>query len=170
MAWALVWLGPIPALRTGLAVGLGVATVGLALGLWRAVAGVVPVAVLLVGAGFAVVLARHEVVLTAAAPLFGGGLLLAAELADWSLELRRPAHEPGPVHRRHLAWLLAVAGLGVGLGVVLTLATAVRAAGTVAAALGVAGLVGGLGLVALLAGTGRVPRGPDLPRPARRRW
>ena len=92
----------------------------------------VPVSLLLLGALYAAQLVEEDAPLDAAAPLFGAGLLLTAELAYWSLEERdRVRGERGEAFRR----VAIVAGLtGVSLLVtaaLLVLVDLVRAGGLI---------------------------------------
>jgi len=57
----------------------------------------------------------------ASAPLYGGGLLLAAELSYWSIELRRVRALPGPVGRRRAAVVAALVLAGIALAATSTL-------------------------------------------------
>jgi hypothetical protein len=75
----------------------------------------VPVPLLLVGALYAVELVADDAPLDTAAPAVAGGLLVAAELAYWSLDEReRVRGERGAL----LGQLAVVAALGVAAGVV----------------------------------------------------
>ena len=64
------------------------ALLGLVAGLVLAQPTLVPVSLLLLGALYGAELVERDAPLDAAAPLFGAGLLLTAELAYWSLEER----------------------------------------------------------------------------------
>jgi hypothetical protein len=59
------------------------------------------------------------------APLYGGGLLLCAELAYWSLEERRARRVRGDVATPRLVAVLLVAVLSVGVAAVVLLAAEV---------------------------------------------
>jgi hypothetical protein len=93
---------------------LGIAGVS-ALVLGTAIAQTVPltVGIVLLGGGYALHLVLDRPALDARAALFGAGLLLAAELGNWSIELRREVtREPGRHPRRLVAELaLCVGGL-----------------------------------------------------------
>ncbi len=86
---------------------------GLALG--RAI--VVPWALGILAGEYVLALFVRETAASFAAAAYGAGLLLVAELAFWSLELRLPArHAPGLVGRRAFATAaLVFIALGVGL-------------------------------------------------------
>jgi hypothetical protein len=73
----------------------------------------VTVGIFLLGGGYGLHLVLDEPALDARAALVGAGLLLAAELANWSIELRREVtREPGRTMRRLAAELvLCVGGL-----------------------------------------------------------
>jgi hypothetical protein len=126
-----------------------VALVTLVAGLVRGSGVLVPVALLLVGGVYGAQLAVDDAPLDVAAPAFAAGLLVAAELAYWSIEEReRVRGAPGDGLRQ----LGRVAGLGIAAmlvaAVLLALADAVRArglgvdlAGAVAAALALLAVV-----------------------------
>jgi hypothetical protein len=107
----------------------------------------------LVGAAYAVALAaRGADAVDAAAPLVGAGLLLLAELAYWSLELRGPGYEERRVVARRLGALAALAFLSVVLGAFVVVLTAAPLGGGLAwDAIGVAAAAGTLAIVAWLA-------------------
>jgi hypothetical protein len=87
-----------------------------------------------------------------AAPLYATGLLVLAELAYWSVDLRMTRREELVVHLRRLATIAVLALVSLVLGSLLVLATAVPTGGGLAwDAVGVAAAVGTLALVALLA-------------------
>lgn len=91
---------------------LGIAGVG-ALVLGTTIAHTVPltVGIVLLGGGYALHLVLDHPALDARAALVGAGLLLTAELGNWSIELRREVtREPG----RHARRLVAELALGVG--------------------------------------------------------
>ncbi len=90
----------------------------------------VPVAVALAGGVYALELAIDDAPLDVAAPVVAAGLLLAAELAYWSLDEReRAAGDPGQgLRRAAFVALLGVASLLVA-GVLLALVDDVRARG-----------------------------------------
>jgi hypothetical protein len=87
------------------------AFIALAAGLVQAWSWLVPTAVALAGASYAVQLALDDAQLDAAAPVVAVGLLLAAELAYWSLDERsRTPGDAGQGLRR--AALVAVGAVG----------------------------------------------------------
>jgi hypothetical protein len=90
----------------------------------------VPVAVALAGGIYALELAIDDAPLDVAAPAVAVGVLLAAELAYWSLDEReRAAGDPGQgLRRAAFVALLGVATLVVA-GVLLALVDALRARG-----------------------------------------
>jgi hypothetical protein len=108
--------------------------------------------------GLASCLATYTAALLAAAegvdplaPLFAAGLLLAAELAYWSLEERRGPQPRGVVARR-AAVALALALATVGLGSILLAAALIRPPGGPAVlAVGVAAAVAAFALLARFA-------------------
>ena len=96
--------------------------------------------------------ARGGTDVDAAAPLVGAGLLLLAELAYWSLELRGPGYEEWPVVVRRLAALGALVFLSVVLGAFVVVVTAAPVGGGLAwDAVGVLAAGGTLAIVAWLA-------------------
>lgn len=140
---------------TVLAVGARLAALALVALLAAVVLGwasLVPVALLLVGAAYATRLSVDDPALDGRAPFLAGGLLLAAELAYWSLEERVPLRsEPGESLRRlGLAILLALAGLAVA-AVLLALADLARTGGLGVDLLGAAAAAGALLVLVLLA-------------------
>lgn len=87
----------------------------------------------------------------AAAPLVAAGLLVLAELAYWSLELRGPGREETLVLRR-LSALAALAVASIGLGALLVALTAAPLGGGLLwDAGGVAAAAGTIGILAWLA-------------------
>jgi hypothetical protein len=102
-------------------------------------------ALVLLGGAYGLALAVAGSGIDAGAPLVAAGLLLAAELAFWSLEARSRPLDPGATARRLAALgLLALAALGIGSLVLLTGdvrpggGLVLEAAGVVAAAAAVA--------------------------------
>jgi hypothetical protein len=86
------------------------------------------------------------------APLYAAGLLVAAELAFWSLELRGTAREDAASLRRRLAALSALALAALGLAALVALVTELPGGGGVLwDAVGVAAAVAALAIVARLA-------------------
>lgn len=131
----------------------GVAAVAvLAAGLVLRVALAVPVAVAFLGAGYAALLGFEGGGLDLAAPLLAAALLLVAELAYWSLELRgRVAGEPGTALRRAalLAGLLFLA-LASGTAL-LALVDGLAAGGAAVDAVGAAAAIGAVALLLVAA-------------------
>ena len=118
------------------------ALLALVAGLVLAQPALVPVSLLLLGALYGAQLVEEDAPLDAAAPLFGAGLLLTAELAYWSLEERdRVRGERGEAFRRvaivvglAAAALLVTAALLVLVDLVRAGGLAVNLAGAAAAA------------------------------------
>ncbi|HEU0113918.1 MAG TPA: hypothetical protein VFQ80_04550, partial [Thermomicrobiales bacterium] len=90
------WSMPVDAL-----IGLGAAgVIGFGAALALAEARLVPWALGLVAAEFIVWLYARDLRLDLLAALYGVGLLLAAELADWSFELGLPSRDDPGLKRR----------------------------------------------------------------------
>ena len=108
---------------------------------------------MLLAAEYAAALAaRGAADVDAAAPLVGAGLLVVAELAYWSLELRGPGYEESRVVARRLGALAALAFLSIVLGAFVVVLTAAPLGGGLAwDAVGVAAAGGTLAIVAWLA-------------------
>jgi hypothetical protein len=85
----------------------------------------VPAPLLLVGALYAAELVADDAPLDAAAPAVAGGLLVAAELAYWSLDERERVRGEGGASLRHVAF---TAALGVTASIVAAALLAVVAA------------------------------------------
>lgn len=102
----------------------------------------VPWALGLVAVEFVVSLYVRDVRLDLVAALYGAGLLLAGELADWSFELGLPSYDdPGLKRRRALAIVALVAAAG-GVGAIAAYAAQAPTAGGLAlAAVGVGAVV-----------------------------
>ena len=128
------------------------AVVLLVTGLAFRVSVAVPVAVALLGAGYAAVVGFEDEALTAQAPLVAAALYAVAELAYWSLELRSAVVDERGTYLRRLALLAgSLAGLTL-LGVgVLAVVEAVEAAGTGVDLVGAAGAIAAVALLALAA-------------------
>ena len=97
-----------------------------------------------------------------AAPLYGPGLLLLAELARWALDLARLGAEPSGLARRRLATLLAVAAASAPLAWLVVLAGGLAGAGS-GVELRVLGAVAAIAvawLLAVLARRGTAGGGP----------
>lgn len=100
------------------------------------------------GAGF--VVGRHGI--DAGTALAGAALLLAAELAYWSIEDDRRISVDRAVTVRRAGVVAAVAAAGLAVDLVLDAATSLQApSGALLAALGVAGMVGSFSMLAVLA-------------------
>jgi hypothetical protein len=99
-------------------------------------------------ASYAIALVRHGGGIDPVAPLFGAGLLLAAELSYWSIELARLKALPAALPRRRAGTVAALVLGGMGLAAATVLVAAVplgpgsllRGAGAVAAVATVATL------------------------------
>jgi hypothetical protein len=115
--------------------------------------GLLPWALALAGAEYAVYLVIQKGTIDASAPVYAAGLLVAAELAYWSLERPVPSHEALVPRRISLVLAACLAAGGVG-GVILTMAELSISGGLVLEILGVAAAVGALALVATLAREG----------------
>ena len=111
-----------------------------------------PVALVLLGAPYALHLSVDDVGLDAKAPLFAAGLLLVAELGYWSLEERERTHGDPGAGLRHLGFVavLALAGLAVG-AVLLAVADLARTGGLAIDLLGAAAAAAALLVVVLVA-------------------
>jgi hypothetical protein len=111
-------------------------------------------ALVLLGAEYAasLALANGDGAVDAGAPLYAAGLLVVAELAFWSLELRGTAREDAESLRRRLAALSSLAVAALGLAAVVALVTELPGGGGVLwDAVGVAAAVAALAIVARLA-------------------
>jgi hypothetical protein len=95
---------------------------------------------------------RDDATLDAGAPLYAAGLLILAELAYWSLELRGPGREEPRVVVRRLAALGALAFLSLVLGAfVVVVTTAPLGGGLLWDIVGVAAAAATLAILARLA-------------------
>jgi hypothetical protein len=135
--------------------GLGaVAVVVVAASIWRGWSSGVAWTLALLAAQYALALSLREGddVVDARVPFYAAGLLVAAELAYWSIELRVRGSEGGALMLRRLAALggLAIVSLGVGTFVVAAAATSL-APGLLWDAVGAAAAVAALALLAGLA-------------------
>jgi hypothetical protein len=133
----------------------GLVLVLLAVALGRA--GLVAPGLVVVLAGYATsVVVRDSAALESDAPLVGGALLVVAELAYWSLELRGKEPEERSVVVRRLATLVALTGGAVVLGAGVLAATALPlGGGLVWNVVGVAAAVAALAVIARLASVER---------------
>jgi hypothetical protein len=134
--------------------GAALATVLLSLALATGHSAPIPFAVLVLGASYAIPQGDRAV----AAPIYGAGLLLTAELAYWSLDERVGQRmSPGIVMPRLLA-ILAVTTAAIPAGAIVLLATEAdlaRSPGlTAAGALAVVACIGLLAALADLRGGG----------------
>jgi hypothetical protein len=112
----------------------------------------IPFALLLLGAIYAIPGGER----TIAAPIYGGALLLTAELAYWSLEERVRQRVQAGVFRPRLLAMLAVSAGAIPLSaLVLAAAEADLARTPLTTAAGAAAVVGCLALLAALAGRER---------------
>jgi hypothetical protein len=143
-AYALSAEDAVGAAGAGLA---GVGTLALATGIVLRLPFAIPWAVLLAGAGYVLARVQHSVA-DGWAAVVGAALLLAAELAAWSIATDRRIHEERVVVLRRS---LTVAGLVVGAALVsfiLVGAAAVSATtGLVVTGLGVAASVGAVTVI-----------------------
>jgi len=132
--------------RTGAIVGaIGVVT--LLAGIVLRVAPAVPWAVLLVGAGY-LTAREHHPVADGWAALVGAALLLAAELASWSIDHDSRIREERALVLRQAATLAALVIAAALVGFVLVGAAAVStSAGLLLTAVGVAAAVASVGVV-----------------------
>jgi hypothetical protein len=113
----------------------------------------VPAAIALVGGSYAVELAIDDAPLDVAAPVVAVGLLLAAELAYWSLDERtRVPGDPGQGLRRAALVALAAAGTLVVTSGLVALVDEVRGKGI---ALDVLGATAAVAVVAFVVTTAR---------------
>jgi hypothetical protein len=116
--------------RSAAALVVVVAVVVLVVVLAAGWARLVPAPLLLVGALYAVELVADDAPLDAAGPAFAGGLLVAAELAYWSLDERERVRGERGATLRHVVF---VAALGIIASIVaaalLALVAAVRVHG-----------------------------------------
>ena len=125
----------------------GVGTVALAVGVVLRFSVAVPWAVLLAGAGYVVARAHHTVVDGWAAAI-GAALLLAAELAAWSIASDRRIHtERMLVLRQSLTIAVLVVASGLVSFVLVGAAAVSAAAGLLLTAVGVAAAVGAVAVI-----------------------
>ena len=111
----------------------------------------VPMAVVLVGGGWAAALLLEGEGVDGAAPLVAAGLFVAAELAYWATAGRAVAVDVGLV-RRQAATVAGIAGASVCLGTLLLLVGGASVRGGLPLeALGVAAAIAALAVVARLA-------------------
>ena len=143
----------------GLVAAIGIAGVlVLLLALAARSEGLLPWALALGGAQYAVFLVLERGAVDAYAPLYAAGLLLSAELGYWSVERHVEGDRPGLGRRRLslvVASCLAAGGLG---GVILTASELSVSGGLGLEILGVAAAVGALALLARLARSAQEPK------------
>jgi hypothetical protein len=149
-------LAAYPALKADrlgwvLAAGGLLAVVPLAGGLALGSGGWIPWAVLGLGTEYAASLFLPEGRVDGGAPLVAAGLLLTAELASWSVELRTPVDAEPVVVARRAALILAAGCAAVPLAAGVLAATALPLGGGVGwDAVGVAAALGAGALLAVL--------------------
>jgi hypothetical protein len=125
----------------------GVGAVVLAAGIVLRFSAAIPWAVLLGGAGYVVARANHTVV-DGWAAVVGASLLLAAELAAWSIASDRRLHaERALVVRQSLTIAVLVVAAGLVSFVLVGAAAVSAAAGLLLTAVGVAAAVGAVAVV-----------------------
>ena len=132
----------------------GIGVLFLAVSVWRGwPSGVAWTLALLAGEyALALTLGDGDEQVDAAAPFYAGGLLLLAELAYWSIELRAPGREDAGLIVRRLAALGALVLTSVALGTFVVAATAVSlSAGLLLDVIGAAAAVATLAFLARLA-------------------
>jgi hypothetical protein len=130
------------------------AVVVLAAALWRGWTTPVAWALALLASGYALSLSLgpDRVTIDAAAPVVAAALLVVAELAYWSLELRDPGRWEGPLLARRLAVLGTLALVSLALGSLVVVFTTLETGGGVGLTfLGVAAAVATLAILAGLA-------------------
>jgi hypothetical protein len=133
----------LPATEALVPVGLALLLAGLALRRQ----GTIPFAVVALGAAYVLARSGHEVVDGWAAPV-GVGLLLAAELATWSIEHDARIHEERAVLQRRIGALAALVAAATLLGMLVVASAAVSArSGLLLVAVGVAAAVSAVALV-----------------------
>jgi hypothetical protein len=134
--------------RDGAAVAGGLALLVLAVGLLLRLPAVVPAAIVFLGGEYALVLSVEGSALDSRAAVVAAGLLVTAELAYWSLELRAQiTDEPGSYARR--LSVLALLGLGA-LALAGMLVAVVDLAGREGLAVEIAGAAAAFAAVVLL--------------------
>jgi hypothetical protein len=125
------------------------ATLGVAI-LGRSEAGVVWAIALAAGA-YAAALALGPQAVDGWAPLVAGGLVAAAELGQWAVELAGPAPHAAGIVGRRAATIAAVALCGAGVGWLMLLAAAAGSGSLPIAVAGLAAAAGAIMLVSRLA-------------------
>ena len=144
------WLTVLPDGPSGYGTGIaaGLAVLVLTVGLVLRWASMIPPALVLLGGGYALFLAVEDVPIDLRAAAIAAALLLTAELAYWSLELRADVtDEPGSYWRR--VALLALLGVGA-MALSGGLLALVDVAGRGGLAIETAGAVAALGALLVL--------------------
>ncbi len=116
----------------------------------RSEAGVVW-AIALAAAAYAGALALGPQAVDGWAPFVAAGLVAAAELGQWAVELARPAAREAGIGRRRAATVAALAACGAAVGWLMLLAAAVGSGSLVLVAAGLAAAAGAVALVSRLA-------------------
>jgi hypothetical protein len=131
------------------------AVLALSLALWRGWPTAVAWALALLAGGYALALSLgpERATIDAAAPVVAAALLVVAELAYWSLELREPGRWEGPLLARRLAVLGTLALVSLALGSVVVVFTTLETGGGVG--LTVLGVAAAVATLAILAGLAR---------------
>jgi hypothetical protein len=138
----------------GVTLAAAVASVALAaVILARSEAGVV-VATALAAAAYASGLALGDGALDPWAPLVAGGLVGAAELGQWAIELARPATADAGIRPRRGATIAAVVAAGAGAGWLMLLVSNAGSGGLVLTGAGLAATAAAMVLVSRLASRG----------------
>jgi hypothetical protein len=127
----------------------------LALALWRGWPTLVAWSLALLATGYALALSLgpERATIDAAAPVVAAMLIVVAELAYWSLELRDPGRWEGPLLARRLTVLGVLALVSLALGSVVVVLTTVDLRGGVG--LTFVGVAAAVATLAILAGLAR---------------
>lgn len=107
-------------------------------------------AVALAAAAYAAALWLADGPLDGAAPLMAAGLVAAAELGQWAIELARPVSVDAGILRRRAATIAAVAAAGAGAGWLMLLASDVSSRGLAVTAAGLLATAVAMALVSRL--------------------
>jgi hypothetical protein len=149
VAWTLLAIGS-PVVLAIAAVAALPGVVALALALVSGWPAPIPLAVVSLGASYAVSLHGHGAI-DGRAPLVGAGLVLVAELAYWSLERRTAVGEEPGLHLRRALSILATTVGAAGVAAILLAATSVPLGGSVTwDAFGLAAAAGAVAVLARL--------------------
>jgi hypothetical protein len=149
---AAILAAPDPRGLPALAAAAGLVALGGGLALGRARP--LPVGLALLGTSYVVAVLGRPAGLDPLAPAFGAGLLLVAELAYWSLDLRAPGWRDPGLRRRQAVRVAALVGAAFLLDVCVVLGAALgglAGGGLPLSLLGMAAAVGTLGLAGALA-------------------